>query len=112
MDAATTNLSANIRKRAIAWCLLGLVTLLLSVPLFRVLPHVPDAHPTHVSEVIPWASAITADDIQRMEGTMRGPSASARFALTMATQFVLWGLMLLVARGMPNNAAARAGLIT
>ena len=43
---------------------------------------------------------------------MRGPSASARFALTMAAQFVLWGLMLLVARGMPNNAAARAGLIT
>jgi hypothetical protein len=112
MDPGNSSLSAKVRSQIAAWCLLALATLLLSVLLIRLLPFVPDAYPTHASEVLPGISPLGAVDIQRLEGTLHGPSASVRFALNMAAHFVVWGLMLLAARGMPDKAAAQAGLIT
>src|SRR6266487_861148 len=84
----------------------------LSILLSRLLPYVPDAHPTQASEVIPGTWPLSATDIQRREGTLHGPSASVRFALIMAGQFILWRLMLLTTREMSQKTAARAGLIT
>jgi hypothetical protein len=112
MDEGDSSLSAKVRSQIAAWCLLALATLLLSVMLIRLLPYVPDAYPTHASEVLPGTSPLSAADIQRLEGTLHGPSGSVRFALIMAAQFALWGLMLLIAHRMPDKAAARAGLIT
>jgi hypothetical protein len=91
---------------------LALAALLLSVLLIRLLPYVPDSHPTHASEVLPGIAPLGAADIQQRAGTLHGPSASVRFALIMAAQFALWGAMLLTARGMPHKVAAQAGLIT
>jgi hypothetical protein len=112
MDEGSSISSAKVRNRVTAWCLLGLATLLLSVLLFRLLPYVPDVYPTRASEVLPGISPLSSADIQRLEGTLQGPSASVRFALIMAAQFALWGLMLLTARRMREKAAAQAGFIT
>ena len=112
MDAGNSNLSAKVPSRVTAWCFLALATLLLSVLLLRLLPFVPDAYPTHASDVLPVTSPLSSADIQRLEGTLHGPSASVRFTLIMVAQFVLWGLMLLTARRMPDKAGAQAGLIT
>src|SRR5215469_11740712 len=111
LDASNSNRSAKVPSRVTALYLLALAGLLLWMLLFRLLPFVPDAHPTHASEVFPGISPLTAADIQRLEGTLHGTSASVRFALIMAAQFVLWGLMLRSARRMPDKAAAQAGLI-
>jgi hypothetical protein len=91
---------------------LAVATLLLSFPVMRLLPYVPDAHPTHASEIFPGIPPLGAADIQRLEGTVHKPLASVRFALVMAAQFGLWGLMLWTARGMSDKAAAQAGFIT
>src|ERR1041385_5139417 len=112
MDADTSTSSANFRRRLTAWCLLSLATLLLSVLLLRLLPFVPDAHPTHVSEILPMTSPLSSADIQRLEGTLHRPSASVRFVLIMAAQFGLWGLMLLTARAMSSKVATKAGLLS
>src|ERR1051326_1176870 len=111
MDAGESNQAAKIPRGLITLCVLAFTTLLFSVLLFRLLPFVPDAHPTHASEVFPMTSPISAADIQRLEGTLHGPSASVRFMLIMAAEFALWGLMLLSARRMSDKAAAKAGLI-
>jgi hypothetical protein len=111
MDAGTSILTAKVRSSVAAWCLLAFAALLLWVPLIRLLPYVPDAYPTHVSQVLPGISPLNSADIKRLEGTLRGPSASIRFALMMAAQFVLWGVMLRTARGLPNRTAAQVGLI-
>jgi hypothetical protein len=110
--AGSSNLSAKARSRVGVWCSLSLAALLLSVLSIRLLPYVPDAYPTHASEVFPGASPLSSADIQQLEGTLHGPSASVRFALVMAAQFALWGLMLLIARNMAAKTAARAGIIT
>jgi hypothetical protein len=110
--SARSGLSAKIRPQVAAWCILASATLLLSVLLNRVLPYVPDAHPTHASEVLPGIRALSSADIQRLQGTLHAPLASVWFALIMGAQFVVWGLMLLTARGMSEKAAARAGLLT
>lgn len=112
MDAGTSNLSAKVRTRVTAWCLLAFAAVLLWVPLIRLLPYVPDAYPTHASEVLPGISPLNSADIKGLESTLHGPSASIRFALMMAAQFALWGLMLRTARGLPNWTAAQVGLIT
>jgi hypothetical protein len=112
MDAGNSALSAKVRRRITAWCLLTLAMLLLSVRLLQLLPYMPDAYPTYASEVLPGTPPLSASDIQRLEGTLHGPSASVRFAVIMAAQLALWGLMLLTARKMPESAAARAGFIT
>lgn len=112
MDAGNSNWSMKLPGRITAWCLPAFATLLLSVLLLRLLPYVPDSVPTHASEVFPGISPLSADDMQRLQDTLQGPSASIRFALIMAAQFVLWGLMLLTAGRMPDKAAAQAGLIT
>jgi hypothetical protein len=112
MDADNSSFSNKVRGRLTTWCLLALATLSISMLLNRLLPCLPDAHPTHASEVIPGTSPLGAPDIQRLEGTLHGPSASVRFALIMVAQFALWVLMLLTARGMSEKAAALAGLIT
>jgi hypothetical protein len=111
MDAGTSILSAKVRSRVTAWCL-AFAILLLSVFSFRLLPYVPDAYPTHAFQVLPGASPLNSSDIHRPAGTLHGPSASVRFALIMAAQFVLWGLMLRTARGLSNRTAARVGLIS
>jgi hypothetical protein len=92
--------------------MLALATLLLSVLSIRLLPFVPDAFPTHASEVFPSTSPLNSTDIQHREGTLHRPSASVRFAFIMAAQFALWGLMLLTARGLPDRTAAQVGLVT
>jgi hypothetical protein len=112
MDIGNFSLCGQVRSRVTAWCLLSLATLLLSVLLFRLLPYVPDAHPTHASEMVPRISPLSVADIQVLQGTLHQPSASVRFALIFAAQFALWGLMLRTARGMSQKAAAQAGLIT
>lgn len=112
MDASNSTSRAKIGTRVTAWCSLALATLFLSILLMRLLPYVPDAHPTHASEVFPGTPPLSAADIQRLEGTLHGPSASVRFALIMAAQFGLWGLMLRTARGMSEKASAQAGFIT
>src|SRR5258705_12533877 len=109
MEAANSSLSAKIRPQA-AWCIFAIAALLLSVLLdHRVLPYVPDAHPTHASEVLPGVPPLSSADIQRLQGTFHAPSASARFALIMSAQFVVWGLLLLIARGMSDKMAAQTG---
>src|ERR1051325_1631457 len=112
MNCSGSRLPGNNRSRLVAWYLLALISLVLSVLLFRVLPYVPDAHPTHASEVIPAVPAIAAGDIQRLEGTLTSPPASVRFVLIMGAQFGLWGLMLLTAGRLPQTVSLRAGLIT
>ena len=112
MDAGTSILSAKFHTRITAWCLLTVAYLLFSVLSFRSLPYVPDAYPTHAFQVLPGTSPLKSTDIQRLEGTLHGPSASVRFALMMAVQFAFWGLMLRTARGMSEKTAAQAGLIT
>src|SRR5258705_12607882 len=102
MEAANSSLSAKIRPQA-AWCIFAIAALLLSVLLdHRVLPYVPEAHPTHASEVFPGVPPLSSADIQRLQGTLHAPSASVRFALIMAAQVVLWGLMLLTTRAMSD----------
>lgn len=112
MNAGESSLPGKTRRRVTAWCSISLATLVLSALLLRLLPYVPDAQPTHVSEVVPGTAPLSAADIQRLEGTLHAPSASVRFALVMTAQFSLWGLMLLIARGMSQKAATRAAFIT
>src|SRR6266704_4735994 len=112
MDTGTSILSAKVRSRVTAWCLLALATLLLSVLSFRLLPYVPDAYPTHASEVFRGTSPLNSADIQRLDGKLHGPPASVRFGVIMGAQFALWGLMLLTARGLPDKTAAQVGLVT
>jgi hypothetical protein len=112
MDAGSSSSSEQVRSRTGAWAILTLAALLLSVLLIQLLPYVPDAHPTHASEVLPGIRPLGTADIQRLGGSLHGSSASLLFALIMAAQFVLWGLMLRTAGGMSEKAAAQAGLIT
>jgi len=110
--AADSNQSAKIQPQLAAWCLLAIATLFFSILLIRLLPYLPDAHPTHASEVVPGVPPLDSADIQRLEGTLHGPSASVRFTVVMAAEFILWGLLLRMARRMSGKVAARAGLIT
>jgi hypothetical protein len=112
MEAANSNLPAE-RPQMAAWCISAIATLLLSVFLnHRVLPYVPDAHPTHASEVFPGVAPFGSADVQSLQGALHAPSASVRFALIMAAQFVLWALMMRTAGGMSEKMAAQAGFIT
>jgi hypothetical protein len=110
--AADSNQSAKIQSQLAAWCLLAIATLFFSILLIRILPYMPDAHPTHASEVVPGIPPLGSADIQQLEGTLHGLSASVRFVLIMAAQFLLWGLLLRTARRMSEKVASRAGLFT
>ncbi len=79
--------------------------------LVRIVPCMPDAHPTHASEVLAWARPLGTDNIKQLQGTLHTPSASARFAAVMAAEFGLWGLMLLAASKLSVRRAAVGGFI-